>query len=141
MTLELTSLENAVHQLEEALAYYHSDLVMSDAKLKKHLRAAVIQAFEFTYELSYKLIKRYLVTTSATPQAFDDMSFDAIIREASVKRLLLHELEQWRVYRKERSTTSHAYNEQKAQEVLADIPVFYEEAAYVLKQLQLRNKA
>lgn len=52
MKLDLTPLEDAVAQLEEALDIYHSDVALTDPRLKRHLRAAVIQAFEFTYELS-----------------------------------------------------------------------------------------
>ena len=55
MKLDLTPLEDAVAQLEEGLDIYHSDLALTDPRLKKHLRAAVIQAFEFTYELSFRM--------------------------------------------------------------------------------------
>ena len=54
MSLELTSLENAAAQLEEALDYHGSDIALRDGRLQRQLRAAVIQAFEFTYELSFK---------------------------------------------------------------------------------------
>ena len=64
MKLDLTPLEDAVAQLEEALDVYHSDLVLNAPRLKRHLRAAVIQAFEFTYELSFGMLKRYLDSLS-----------------------------------------------------------------------------
>ena len=57
MKLDLTPLEDAVAQLEEALDIYHSDLALDHPRLKRHLRAAVIQAFEFTYELSFRMLK------------------------------------------------------------------------------------
>ena len=58
MSLDLSPLQNAVSQLEEALDLYGSELAEGDPRLKRHLRAAVIQAFEFTYELSFKMLKR-----------------------------------------------------------------------------------
>jgi len=42
VTLDLTSLQNAIRKLEEALAYSQSDLARSDAALSVHLRAAAI---------------------------------------------------------------------------------------------------
>ncbi len=47
--LDLSPLENAVAQLDEALGVYHSDLVLLEPRLKRLLRLAVIQALEFTY--------------------------------------------------------------------------------------------
>ena len=88
MSLDLTPLENAVAQMEEALDMCDSELVRSDSRLKRHLRAAVIQAFEFTYELSYKMLKRYLKLSSANPAGIEDMPFSNLIREASGKALV-----------------------------------------------------
>jgi hypothetical protein len=47
MIIDVTSLSNAIAQLEEALNYATS-LAASDPRLARHLRAAAIQAFEFT---------------------------------------------------------------------------------------------
>jgi hypothetical protein len=48
MIIDVTSLSNAIAQLEEALNYANSSLAASDPRLARHLRAAAIQAFEFT---------------------------------------------------------------------------------------------
>jgi phosphoserine phosphatase len=47
----------------------------------------------------------------------------------------------WKEYREERGATSHAYDEDKAQEVFESIPAFLEEAKYLLAKLQERNNA
>ena len=47
--LDLSSLKKAIGQLEQSLYYYHSDIVQRDPGLILQLRAAAIQAFEFTY--------------------------------------------------------------------------------------------
>ena len=75
MKLDLTPMGDAVAQLEEALDIYHSDLALTDPRLKRHLRAAVIQAFEFTYELSFGMLKRYLELASANPSEIDELVF------------------------------------------------------------------
>jgi hypothetical protein len=52
--------------------------------------------------------------------------------------LLQNSWDIWKEYRTARGTTSHTYNEEKAQEVLAVIPQFLTEARYLLRQLQQR---
>lgn len=51
LRLDLSSLGNAIAQLEQSLSYYHSPIVQEDPGLALQLRAAAIQAFEFTYKL------------------------------------------------------------------------------------------
>ena len=139
MRLYLTPLDDAIAQLEEALEYYGSDLASRDPALKLHLRAAAIQAFEFTYELSFKMIKRHLEQVSENPSRFDEMSFSAIMREAFRRGLVRSELSAWKEYRKLRGTTSHTYDGAKAQVVFEGVPAFLREARYLRDQLQRRN--
>ena len=139
MRLDLTSLDDAIAQLEEALEYHGSDLASRDPALKLHLRAAPIQAFEFTYELSFKMIKRHLEQVSENPARFDKMSFSAILREAFQRGLLRSELSIWKEYRKLRGTTSHTNSEGKARVVLESVPAFLEEAKCLRDQLNQRN--
>ena len=139
MSLDLTPLDNAIAQLEKALEYHGSDLASRDPALKLHLRAAAIQAFEFTYELSFKMIKRHLEQASENPSQFDEMSFSAIMREAFQRGLVQSELSIWKEYRKLRGTTSHTYDEDKARAVFESVPGFLEEARYLRDQLQQRN--
>lgn len=140
MKLDLSSLEKAILQMQEALVYCESDLAKNDPKLAKHLRAAAIQAFEFTYELSYKMIKRYLEMTEGSPATVDEMTFNDVIRTGYERGILKSELTLWKEFRKERGTTSHAYNEEKAAEVFEDIPAFLLEAEHLLSQLKERQE-
>ena len=82
MKLDLSPLENAVLQLEEALELSNSELVELDPRLRRHLRAAVIQAFEFTYNLSFKMLRRHLEMGFDNPEEIDRMSFSNVIRTA-----------------------------------------------------------
>ncbi|MDE2921784.1 MAG: HI0074 family nucleotidyltransferase substrate-binding subunit [Acidobacteriota bacterium] len=141
MKLDLTALNDAIAQLEEALEYHGSEVAARDPALKLHLRAAAIQAFEFTYELSFKMIKRYLEQASENPALFDEMSFSAIMRDAFQRGLLRSELASWKEYRKLRGTTSHTYDEDKARVVFESVPAFLREARYVRDQLRRRNES
>ena len=141
MRLDLTPLDDAIAQLEDALQYHGSDLAARDPALKLHLRAAAIQAFEFTYELSFKMIKRHLEQASENPAQFDEMSFNAIMREAFRRGLVQSELSIWKEYRKRRGTTSHTYDEDKARVVFESVPAFLQEAKCLRDQLQQRNES
>ncbi len=130
INLDLTSLNNAVVRLQEGIVRYQQDV--SDTQI----RDGLIQRFEFTYELSHKMLKRYLEITSATPAQYDEMSFQDLIRTGNEQHLLLSDWSQWRKYRELRSKTSHTYDEKIALEVVALIPDFLTEAIYLHNQLQ-----
>jgi hypothetical protein len=49
------------------LAYAQSDAALADPDLREQLRNSVIQCFEFTYELSWKMLKHHLETTEPSP--------------------------------------------------------------------------
>lgn len=129
MGLDLSSYVKAISSLEQALDEYYKNS-------NSFMRDACIQRFEYTYELSWKMLKRFLESTSPNPIEFDEMSFQNLIRTGSEKGLLLNGWEQWAKYRKARSTTSHVYNEIKAVEVFTEIPGFLLEAQHLLKKLQ-----
>ena len=139
MKLNLSPLENAVTQMGEALELYDSDIARQYPETRNHFRAAAIQAFEFTYELSIAIIKRYLKEVSANPSQVDQLSFRNLMRRAAQQDLLLSELGHWEEYRTARGSTSHAYNEELAARVFQGIPEFLDEARYLLKQLQVKN--
>jgi nucleotidyltransferase substrate binding protein (TIGR01987 family) len=130
--LILTSLENAVASLQDALNEYAKEE-------DPYVRDAVIQRFEYTYELSHKLLKRHLEATAANPDEIDTLSFQDLIRLGSERQLLRSGWEKWSLYQKLRGTTSHTYDEAKAQEALKKIPEFYEEAHFLLQQLQAHH--
>lgn len=128
--LDITPLKNAVVRLDEGLVRYELDI--SDLQI----RDGLIQRFEFTYELSHKMLKRYLEQTSPNPTEFDGMSFQDLIRTGNEKGLLLGNWTDWRRYREMRSRTSHTYDENTAIQVVSGIPQFLEEAKYLVQSLQ-----
>jgi len=58
--IDVTPLRNALGRLQKSLAYCGSELAASDPGLAEQFKAAAIQAFEFTYELSHKTLRRQL---------------------------------------------------------------------------------
>ncbi len=133
--LDLTPLEKAATRLREAL----------EARLAEpenaFIQDSVIQRFEFTYELSHKMLRRYLLMYSASPEMGEELAFPDLIRTGAQRGLLRSSWDQWHRYRKARATSSHAYDQQKALEVLAIVPEFLEEAEYLLAALARRVKS
>lgn len=139
MTLDLSSFQRAITQLEDALALCGSEGVQNDPRLMLHLRAAAIQAFEFTYELAFKMLKRYLGTIEPNPALSGEMTFNELIRRGYALGLLKSELIYWKGFRQDRGTTSHTYDETKAQGIFEDLPAFLEEAKFLLSQIHKRQ--
>ncbi|CAN0618136.1 Nucleotidyltransferase [Burkholderia multivorans] len=127
--LDLTPLERAISRLQEGLARYEQDI--SDTQI----RDGLIQRFEFTYEISHKMLKRFLEATSANPAEFDNMSFQDLIRSGNERGLLLGDWAAWRKYREMRSKTSHTYDEGVALEVVEGIPEFLKEVTHLHDRL------
>lgn len=131
--LDLTPLANAVQRLAEGLAEYQSNPAYT------LIRDGLVQRFEFTYEISHKMLKRYLEATSASPAGLDAMPFGDLIRTGNEQSLLRGTWPDWKRYREMRAKTSHTYDEGVALQVVAVIPSFLAEAEYLLEQLQKRN--
>jgi nucleotidyltransferase substrate binding protein (TIGR01987 family) len=137
--IDITPLERAIEQLETSMQYTRSDLAKQDAGIAKQFRAAAIQAFEFTYELSYRMLKRYLQEIEANPEDVDQFNFQDLIRLGFEKGLLRNSWDEWQAYRKARGTTSHIYNEDLAEKVFGVLPKFLTEAKYLRDQINNRE--
>lgn len=135
MSLDLTPLTNAALRLREGLDRYQSDITDTQ------IRDGLIQRFEFIYEISYKMLKRYLEQVAANPEEYDQADFQYLIRSGSEQGLLLSPWPAWRRFRELRGKTSHTYDEAVALEVVAAIPAFLNEAQHLLARLQERNPA
>lgn len=133
MTLDLSALEKAISQLVEGL-----DLA-SKPNAHPLLRDGAIQRFEFTYEVSWKMLKRFLEATSGDPQSIDTLAFSDLIRLGHERGILRSSYDVWALFRKARGTTSHTYDQNKAAEVFQVIPQFLGEAQFLLAQLRARS--
>lgn len=139
MSLDFSPLESAIRQLEKSLGYANSDLALNDAGLAEQLRNSVIQCFEFTYELSHKMLKRHLEETAASVDEIDVGTFQNLIRIGNEKGLLRSDWNGWRTYRQARNDSSHTYDKAKAASVFAITPDFLAEARHLYRELLARN--
>ena len=133
MSLELEPLRSALRSLERGLVRYRLD------PLDEELRDACIQRFEYCFELSWKMLKRYLEATEASPAELDTSTFQNLIRLGNERSLLRSDWHQWKVYRQARTDSSHTYDATKAEAVFAIAPDFLTEARFLFAELDRRG--
>lgn len=139
MSIDFSPLGSAINQLEKSLQYATSPMAKNDPGLFEQLRNSVIQCFEFTYELSHKMLKRYLEETAANPEEIDLSTFQNLIRSGNEKGLLRSDWSRWKSYRQARTDSSHTYDEEKAASVYQVAPDFLIEAKHLYQQLLDRS--
>lgn len=134
MSLNFDSLINALDSLKRA---YHARMLDS---LNEFLLDACIQRFEYTYELSHKMLKRYLELTEPAGIVIHEMTFPELIRTGHERGLLQSSWDNWNAFRTARNMTSHTYDEQKALRVFTIISPFISEIDHLIIRLQAGNQ-
>lgn len=138
MSLDLSSLQKAVSSLERAVrvaSFKIKGKVNTDEE--EVIRAGVIQNFEFTYELCWKFMKRWLaINISGT--AVDGFSRKELFRMAAESRLI-SDVEVWFEYNSLRNETTHTYDAKTAEDVYKTAIRFAVDARAFLKILEDKN--
>ncbi|MHC4511099.1 MAG: nucleotidyltransferase substrate binding protein [Planctomycetota bacterium] len=139
MKLDLSSLRKAVESLEKTLRVADDNTFMSrlNEDQKEAVRAGVIQNFEFTYELCWKFMRRWLevnlgsvyVAGVARRQLF----------RLSAEHRLVSDVDRWMEYHDARNETAHTYDENTAADVFETAHPFLADARKLLEALEARN--
>ena len=132
-SIDLAPLHRALGMLIEALALWQAQPV--GAVLKPHLRSAVIQSFEFSYELSLRSLRRVLIERAGSADRITDLSFNDLLRHGADAGLI-GDPGTWRTWRSLRNATSHAYDEARAERVAWDAERFSLDAKALLTALE-----
>jgi nucleotidyltransferase substrate binding protein (TIGR01987 family) len=138
MNLDLTSLRNALAALEKSMGFLDSELA-ENADLREQFRAAAVQAFEFTHELAFKMLKRQLARMAADPSAIDKMAYMDVVRSGAEAGLIA-DVARFRDYREKRNLTSHTYNQSKAEQIEAVLNHFRDDVRFLLMSLEPLNR-
>ena len=123
--LDISALVNAIERLREGLERHRRE------PADEQLRDGLIQRFEFTYELSHRMLRRYLRMIAPSPEVYDQMSFQDLIRTATSRVCCAANGRPGGAIRDMRASTSHTYSAAVAQQVVAGIPEFLSEATYL----------
>lgn len=137
--LDINSLESAISQLQKAYDFSISKIAVENKDLFEQFRNSTVQCFEFTFELSWKFIKRILELEHPISEQIDQMDYKDLIREAAT-RGLINSPEVWFEFRRLRNISSHAYDRSKAEQVYLAATNLLKEANILLKNLKLKNR-
>ncbi len=138
MALDLSGLQKAVGSLERAIKVANTMIQGKvDTDQEEVIRAGVIQNFEFTYELCWKFMRRWL-EKNAGGQAIDGLTMKELFRMAA-ERHLIKDVEAWFDYQRKRNKTAHTYNEVTAEDVFDTAVCFITDAKDLLKSLEAKN--
>jgi nucleotidyltransferase substrate binding protein (TIGR01987 family) len=126
--ISLIPLKNALQQLNKAIAQPENEFI----------RDSVIQRFEFTFELSWRTLQRFLETDRPLP----DTSTRTILREAFAQNFI-PDVEVWFAFQKSRNLTSHIYSEEMSIDIYNQVkkfPPVCEALILKLEEQQLGSK-
>lgn len=139
MLLDLDSLQKATASLKAVIEKADDEELASriDDITRYAIKAGAIQNFEFTYELCWKFMKRWLENTLGNTYV-DGVSRRELFRIAA-EHQLIKDVEQWMIYHKARNITSHTYNEERAEEVFQIAKIFAVDAEKLLRQIEAHN--
>jgi nucleotidyltransferase substrate binding protein (TIGR01987 family) len=116
--LDLSALKKAAQVFDNAIIFAHMVETKPAEELKFYefetARAAVIQHFEFSYELCWKTMKRYIEMDIGSES--DILTRKDFFRISAEKQLIT-DFDRWVEFHGARNRTSHTYNEESADEV------------------------
>jgi len=121
----LTKLQAQYNDLEKALKKLSEALKQPETELN---RDATIQRFEFTFEMSWKVMQSIAKTNK--PKLY---GVKAIIREAAALELI-NNPEAWLNFLEDRNLTVHTYKEELARQIYANIKKFPQFVEQLLAQ-------
>jgi nucleotidyltransferase substrate binding protein (TIGR01987 family) len=135
---DITGLKNAVASLERAL---HIVLKKEQDKTTEPdemelLQAGLIQNFEFTYELGWKYIKKWLEFNIGR-DSVAGITRNELFRLAA-ENLLIADVEKWMDFHRARNSTSHEYSGMIAENVYEKAREFLPHAKDLLIRLEER---
>jgi len=139
MKLDLSSLSKAIESLEKTLKVAENKELAAglDDDAKNAIRAGGIQNFEFTYELCWKFMRRWLGINVGSTYV-DGVTRRELFRLSAENRLI-SDVDQWMEYHDARNETAHTYNEDTADDVFETSRIFLADAKKLLEALKERN--
>jgi nucleotidyltransferase substrate binding protein (TIGR01987 family) len=127
MNLKTEHLSRSIETLETSLAWLRKAPAGSvDYEI---FRNATVKGFELTLETAGKLLRKAIKSYVGNPRAVDELTYKDVLRHAAKHGLLdTATVERWFVYRANRNNTAHDYGEGFAEETLALLPDFINDA-------------
>ncbi len=93
-------------------------------------KTAVVQTFEFCYELSWKLMNRVLRARSV------DVGYAKDTFRKAVHEQLIDDPEVWIRFQNVRNLTNHSYNKESLEEIISILDIFSHEMNKLILKIQ-----
>ena len=122
--------------LKKALSSFQKDMARCGREPQdEEVRDSVIQRFETSYELCWKMLSKELQQWTPSPSQTPSLDFKSLMREVS-RFGLIDDPEAWFEYRRMRTITSHTYDEATAEKVAGSAKSFLKDAKSLLEALE-----
>jgi nucleotidyltransferase substrate binding protein (TIGR01987 family) len=133
MRINISSLEKAVESLAVALEAYGNSPYQEGSAERELMRDGVIQRFEYSFELSWKMLKRYLKEYSLERV---DLLTNRDLFRVGYQQGMLRDAEAWLDFLEKRNLTSHTYDAATAEVVYQSARDFMRDARFLLERLR-----
>lgn len=135
--LELQAIHKALKSLKKSI-----DLIAErkddDLELFLALRDSVVQRFEYTYELSWKMIQRW-IAENVNPESAEPVYSRKELYRLAARNGLIRDPLTWFDYHKARNISAHTYNEKNAEQVFEAAKKMVDDVEYLITELDKRN--
>ena len=136
MDIKLESLRKAITSLEKSIRVFNRKKVNLDNLDEiEVIRAGVIQVFEYTYELSWKFMKRWL-EANVTPD-MSGLPRKEFYRICAENKLIL-DVNKWFEFHSAKNQTLHIYNHEVSEKVFEKAIEFLPYSQELIKNLEER---
>jgi nucleotidyltransferase substrate binding protein (TIGR01987 family) len=127
MGVTVLEFERALATLHEALQELSKVSKQTQLAQYRMIRDALVQRFEFSIELAWKTSAKVLGSSSTAAKP--------VIREMA-QNSLISDVQKWFDFIEGRNKTSHAYDEDIAEQIVRIAQNFYPEAILLLERLK-----
>ncbi len=137
MTFNLESITKALETLKTAIQLVEQRKD-EDEELILALRDSVIQRFEYTYELAWKMIQRW-IAENVNPESSEPVYSRKELYRLAARWKLIRDPLPWFDYHKARNVSAHTYNEKNAEEAFQAALRIVDDVEYLISELEKRN--
>ncbi len=140
MPLQIDHLKKSLDALVEVLAVSEDNerMIQLSHFERIAIRAGVVQHFEITYELCWKMMRRWL-EENISPDIVKGVTRRHFFRIAAEHRLI-HDVDNWVQYNEGRNRTTHIYDFERAEHVYESIEKFIHDAHDLVRFLETRDE-
>ena len=137
--LDLTSLIKASESLSDAIDSVSDTNFMASLSEQQTrlIKSGVVQNFEFTYEASWKMLKRQLVRQEGSSEV--EMLSRKELYRLGAQKGLIDDPEKWFEYHRARNETSHTYDRKKSDYIYQLTFGFLSSVQFLLRVIKVKD--